>query len=238
MRERNLRPRDFVQRMKYSRWLLGEIERNPSFCRYILWTGEVLLTRDGCFNTHNLYVRNDENPYAMRPYAAQERWPVNLWAGICNDFVVGPYILPDRLNGSTYNNFLENVLPGLLEEIPLEIRKNMYFQHDGTPAHYAANVRAFLDEAFRGRWIGRGSAVSWPPQSPDFNPLDTFFWRYLENQVYKDVVQSREELVARIHGVVATISRDMLQRVQRNVRRRAEACLAMRGGYIEPFLPR
>ncbi|KOC58833.1 hypothetical protein WH47_02069 [Habropoda laboriosa] len=172
--------RDNIPRMEYSRWLLGEIARNPSFCRFVLWTDEACFTRKGCFNVQNSHVWDDENPFAVRSHAAQERWSINLWAGICDDFVVGPYILPNRLNGATYNNFLENVLPNFLEEIPLEIRRNMYFQHDGAPAHYAANVWAFLDEAFRDRWIGRGSAVPWPPRSPDFNPLDFFFWGYLK----------------------------------------------------------
>ncbi|KOC71338.1 hypothetical protein WH47_05048 [Habropoda laboriosa] len=236
VRVQTLHPRDYVQRMKYSRWLLGEIERNPSFCRYVLWTDEALFTRGGCFNAHNSHVWGDENPIAIRPHAIQGHWSVNLWAGICDDFVVGPYILPDRLNGPTYIHFLEHVLPGLLEEIPLEIRRNMYFQHDGASAHYAANVRTYLDEAFRDRWIGRGGSVPWPPRSPDMNPLDFFFWGHLKTAVYRDPMATRDEVVARIHGAVATISRDTLRRVQYNIRRRAEACIEVRGGHIEPIL--
>ncbi|KOC59847.1 hypothetical protein WH47_10761, partial [Habropoda laboriosa] len=142
-RVHTLQPRDYTQRMVYSRWLLGEIARNPSFCRFVLWTDEALFTREGCFNAHNSHMWNDENPLVIRTHAAQDRWSINLWAGICDDFVVGPYILPERLNGTTYQNFLENALLDLLEEI----RRNMYFQHDGAPTHYAANVRAFLDQA-------------------------------------------------------------------------------------------
>ncbi|KOC58641.1 hypothetical protein WH47_02229 [Habropoda laboriosa] len=143
VRVHTLQPRDYTQRMVYSRWLLREIARNPSFCRFV--------------------SRTDE--------------------------------------------------------------------------HYAANVRVFLDQAFHDRWIGRGGAVLWPPRSPDMNPLNFFLWGHLKTAVYREQpVQSREEVVARIHGAVATISRDMLRRVQANIRRRAEACLAVRGGYIEPIL--
>ncbi|CAK9794551.1 hypothetical protein ANTPLA_LOCUS15 [Anthophora plagiata] len=219
-RVQTLLPRDYGQRIQYSRWLLGEIERNPSFCKYVLWTDEALFTREGCFNAHNLHVWNDENPFAIRPCAAQERWSINLWAGICGGFVVGPYILPDRLNGLTYRNFLKHVLPGLLEEIPLEVRRNMYRQHDGAPTHYAANVQAYLDQAFRDKWIDRGGSVQKPSRSPDMNPLDFFFWGYLKTAVYERPVQTREEAVVRIHAAVAMISTDTLQKVQRNVRRR------------------
>ena len=31
--------------------------------------------------------------------------------------------------------FLRNELPGLLEDIPLMIRNQVYFQHDGAPPH-------------------------------------------------------------------------------------------------------
>ncbi|CAK9820332.1 hypothetical protein ANTPLA_LOCUS10558 [Anthophora plagiata] len=236
VRMQTLHPEDYIRRMEYSRWLLGEIERNPSFCRYILWTDEALFTREGCFNAHNSHVWDDENPIAIRTHARQERWLVNLWAGICDNFVIGPYILPEKLNGATYQHFLEHVLPNLLEEIPLEIRKNMYFQHDGAPAHYAANVRAYLDETFRDRWIGRGGPVSWPPRSPDMNPLDYFFWGHLKTTVYRDPLRTREEMVARIHSAVVSITTDTLINIKRNIRRRVEACIEVGGGHIEPIL--
>nr|XP_012144546.1 PREDICTED: uncharacterized protein LOC105662952 isoform X1 [Megachile rotundata]XP_012144547.1 PREDICTED: uncharacterized protein LOC105662952 isoform X1 [Megachile rotundata]XP_012144548.1 PREDICTED: uncharacterized protein LOC105662952 isoform X1 [Megachile rotundata]XP_012144549.1 PREDICTED: uncharacterized protein LOC105662952 isoform X1 [Megachile rotundata]XP_012144550.1 PREDICTED: uncharacterized protein LOC105662952 isoform X1 [Megachile rotundata] len=95
----HLNPGDYIQRIHYARWLVGKIERNPSFCKYVLWTDEALFIREGCFNAHNSHLWNDENPHAIRPRAMQARWSVNLWAGICGDFIVGPYILPDRLDG-------------------------------------------------------------------------------------------------------------------------------------------
>nr|XP_034190457.1 uncharacterized protein LOC117608861 isoform X2 [Osmia lignaria] len=194
VRVQTLLPRDYVQRMEYSRWLLGNIERNPSFCGYILWTDEALFTREGCINAHNSHMWNDENPIAIRPHAAQDRWSVNLCAGICDDFVVGPYILPARLDGTTYKNFLEHALPDLLEEIPCEVRMSMYFQHDG----------AYLDQTFRDRWIGRGGSVPWPPRSPDMNPLDFFFWGHLKTAVYRQPLTTRDEVIARIRNAVAT----------------------------------
>jgi hypothetical protein len=48
-------------------------------------------------------------------------------------------VLPARLTGENYLNFLNVDLPGLLEEIPLEIRRAMWFMHDGAPAHFTLN---------------------------------------------------------------------------------------------------
>ena len=183
VRVQQLLARDYIQRVQYSRWLLGEVLRNPSFNTYILWTDEAIFNREGCFNSHNMHVWSDENPLALRPRAAQVRWSINLWAGICGEFIVGPYSLPDGLDGPAYKYFLEHVLPDLMDDIPYEIRQNMYYQQDGAGPHFANIVRAYLGETFQDRWIGHGGQeahVAWPPRSPDMNPLDFFFWGYLK----------------------------------------------------------
>jgi hypothetical protein len=41
----------------------------------------------------------------------------------------------------TYEAFLRNELPCLLEDMPLTIKGQMYFQHDGAPPHYTQHVR-------------------------------------------------------------------------------------------------
>lgn len=94
----------------------------------------------------------------------RERYSVNVWCGIIGGRVVGPFILHGALNGRTYLDFLENVLPNLMEDIPLDVRQNMFFQHDGYPAHYALAVHQYLDATFPDPWIGRGSLFRWPPR--------------------------------------------------------------------------
>ena len=66
----------------------------------------------------------------------------------------------NNLTGNTYEAFLRNELPGLLEDIPLMIRSHMYFQHDGAPPHYTICVRELLNELFPNRWLGRGGPVA------------------------------------------------------------------------------
>ena len=62
-------------------------------------------------------------------------------------------------------------MPGLLEDIPLMIRRQMYFQHDGTPPHNTNRVTELLNELFPNRWLGRGGPVAWPPRSQNLTPL-------------------------------------------------------------------
>ena len=57
--------------------------------------------------------------------------------------LIGPFVFDNNLTGSTYEAFLRNELPGLLEDIPLMIRSQMCFQHDGAPPHYTNRVVVF-----------------------------------------------------------------------------------------------
>jgi len=41
--------------------------------------------------------------------------------------LVGPPVFDNNLTGNTYEVFLRNELPGLLKDIPLMIRRQMYF---------------------------------------------------------------------------------------------------------------
>ncbi|GFV72218.1 hypothetical protein TNCV_3354431 [Trichonephila clavipes] len=65
------------------------------------------------------------------------------------------YILPDRLNGSEYLTFLQEVLTEMLSDVPMPIRQRIRFLHDGAPAHFSIDVRAHLQATFPGDWIGR-----------------------------------------------------------------------------------
>jgi hypothetical protein len=44
-----------------------------------------------------------------------------VWASVIGKCVVGPYLLPDCLNGPAYCVFLQEVLLVLLEDVPLVV---------------------------------------------------------------------------------------------------------------------
>ena len=89
-----------------------------------------------------------------------------MWCGIVDGNIIGPYFF-DEPNGTVFLDFKENILLILLEDLPLQLRQNMYLQIDGCPAHWARVVREHLDLNYDQRWIGRGSIFSWPARSPD-----------------------------------------------------------------------
>ena len=95
-----------------------------------------------------------------------------------------------------YLRFLHEELPRLLEDVPLNKRGRMYFQHDGSPPHSSHEVRNFLNYRFPGRWIGRGGP--WPARSPDLSPMDYCVWGWMKELVYSVQVVTWDKSLSRI----------------------------------------
>ena len=207
----------------------------------IMYSDEVTVTREGIHNTRNNHEWAAENPHATYIRGQQQRISINVWAGIVNNHVIGPAILPDRLDRFSYLGFLQHVLPDLLDTagVPPEVRQTMWLQHDGAPAHYAVIVREYLNEAFPGRWIGRGGPVLWPARSPDLNPLDFFMWGYLRDLMYDNgPLADEEEVIARLVAASAEIKETpgIVAKVRQSMSQRVALCIQQQGGHFEHLL--
>jgi len=117
-----------------------------------------------------------------------------VWCGVTGDQLVCPYISLQRQTGDIYANVLQDELPAFIKNVPLQKRRQMYYQDDGAPSHFSQVVRQYLNHNFPNRWIGRGGTKNWPPRSPDLNPLDYNVWGYMEVMVYAHKVNTTEEL--------------------------------------------
>jgi len=120
-----------------------------------MFTDESHFNRDGVNNTHNSHVWADDNPHATVESNFQ-RFSVNEWCAVLDDQLTGPFMMEGRLTREAYLRFLQEELPRPLEDVPLNKRGRMYFQHDGAPPHSSHEVINFLNYRFPGRWIGRG----------------------------------------------------------------------------------
>ncbi|KAJ8952997.1 hypothetical protein NQ318_015357, partial [Aromia moschata] len=82
--------------------------------------------------------------------------------------ILGPYFFDVNLTGASYLDFLrDGLIPDLITLYPdIEERdrprNDIFFQQDGASPDYAAPVRAYLDEVFPNRWIGRRGPIEWP----------------------------------------------------------------------------
>ena len=108
------------------------------------------------------------------------------------------------------------------------------FQQDSAPSHRAFSTIRLLQRSVPD-FI---SPESWPPYSPDINPLDYLVWKVLQEKVYKGFeLQNEQQLRQRIQHCwnrvrLATITSGIKQ-----WRDRLQKCIDVHGGYIEQYFP-
>lgn len=227
---------DGLARLAYCQRVNQKLVEDPGFLNKILWTDESMFTREGIFNSRNQHLWQEDNPHAKRENSFQHKFSVNLWAGIIGNKLIGPVIFPNRLNSANYLNFLRNELYDLLEDVDLETRRTMWFQHDGCPAHFGLDVRNWLNNEYPNRWIGRGSNVlAWPARSPDLTPLDFFLWGTLKDKVYSKPVHSREELLLRITAASEEMKANFVN-LNDQIRLRLNVCAQNGGSHFENLI--
>ena len=150
-----------------------------------------------------------------------------------------PHVLQGRLNGESYLHFLQNILPCLLEDVPLATRRAIWFMHDGAPPHNYHIAHDHLNRTFHGRLIANRGPIAWPPRSPDLSPIDFFLWGHLKTLVYATPVDSQEDLLGRIQNGCDHIRNNMpgvFGRVRNSMIRRCNTFIEVGGSSIEQFL--
>jgi len=131
-RVRHLEPGDPARCMDLCHWITA----HPQLLSVILFNDEASFTRDSINNSRNLHTWSHDNAHETSVTKFQRRFSVNVWCGLLGNKSIGPFVFDNNLTGNTYEVFLRNELPGLLGDILLMIRSQMYFEHDGAPPHY------------------------------------------------------------------------------------------------------
>lgn len=230
---------DPARRLDFCRFMLNADVEDPDFLRNILWTDESKFDKDGITNYHNAHYwapKELRNPNKKRVKGSQRRFSVNVWMGIISNHLIGPYFLPDNLNGESYENFLRADLSDLLDDLPLNLIRDMWFQHDGCPAHFRRSVRDWLDTNYPNKWIGRGGPLPWPARCPDLTPMDFHVWGCMKSLVYSEPnpVSSVEDLRERIMDAANKMRTTLTTGVVKTgLRRRMRQCIRNRGGHVE-----
>jgi hypothetical protein len=225
--------------MDFCRFLTNADIEDPDYLKNILWTDESNFGRDGITNYHNMHfwAPKGHNPRRSKEGAHQHRFSLNVWMGIVHDKLIGPFFLPARLTGIAYEQFLNEELPMLLEEVPLATRMAMAYQHDGCPAHYYRGVRQWMDNHYPERWTGRGGPIPWPARSPDLTPCDFYIWGHMKALVYDRPIQSQEDLREFFLAAAEKMKAEIATRVTvSNVRKRLRACIRNQGRQFEQDL--
>lgn len=154
-----LQSNDYERRVNYVAHIMVELEDDPHLKKKIMWTDETRFHNNGTIN-HNNHFRSDSNPHIFSETHKQVCWGVNVWCGIIDEFLVGPYFFEENLNGNRYLDLLKKNLPILMESIPLQQRLDLIWQQDGAPAHNTLAVRSYLNKLYGDNWFGTHSRNS------------------------------------------------------------------------------
>lgn len=219
------------RRREFCELLFGQCHANSDFLDSIVWSDEAKFMLNGRVNRHNCYYWDTKNPHKI--ISSEMHAPgVMTWAGITSTGMVGPFFFPEgAVTGKSYLEFLRNqVFPVLRNHANIN---TLYFQQDGAPPHYHVEVRAWLDEHFPQRWIGRRGPIEWPARSPDLSPMDFFVWGYVRDKVYACNPRSLDELRNLIDFHVRDIPVDLTRKVCQSVYERCEQCVDADGYQFE-----
>lgn len=223
---------DFDRRLQFCEIMRNAFGQNPDFVNNILFSDEATFMLNGYVNRHNCRYWAQKNPNWLIEAHTQRPQKLNVWAGIINDNIIGPFFVNGTLTMERYLNLLsQNVVPTLQAIYPNN--NNLWFQHDGAPAHFGVVVRNYLNNVFPNRWIGRRGTIEWPARSPDLNPCDFFLWGYIKDKVYRERPNNLEDLRIRIIREMGAIENNVFGNVRRSFRERLEMCIQRNGRHIE-----
>lgn len=138
-------------------------------------------TRCGVFNIRNTHLWASRNLYATYETHFQERFGVNVWAGILDNYIIGPHFLPYTLIGESYLYFLREELSTLLDEVPYAIRR-IIFQHEAAQSHFTRRARDFFEwewTVLDWSWMKNCVTSTWPYTS-------RFFYLVVSRKKYYD----------------------------------------------------
>lgn len=220
--------------MEFCLWAQGQYFNYRNFLKNILFSDEATFTTNGIISSQNSRFWVSENPEWIINCRRQYSQKINVWCGILNERVIGPFFFEGNMNGEQFLHFLQNEFFNAVDNLPLQERANLHFQLDGCPIHNARQVREWLNENFPNHWIGRNSPlIHWPPRSPDLTPLDFFLWGFIKSKVYKTRPNNRDVLCTRIREACEEINAHQLRNVVKNIKKRYEKCIELNGGLVE-----
>lgn len=234
-----LTPEDIPRRLEFASQMLEMCDADPGFVRNIIFTDESSFTLNHAPNRQNVRTWSQTNPHEV--YAAHTQYPgrLNVWAGIFNHAILGPVIIDGTLTGEKYLSLLETEISERVAAV--DTCAELWWMHDGCPAHNYRPAREFLQHAFPNHVIGTyEQPIAWPARAPDLNPCDTFLWGHIKSTIYRSSrgapYPNLQALQCAIEECCANITHTQLAAVQQNFEDRLRHVIVAEGKLFEHLL--
>ena len=224
---------DYDRRVQTAEELLPLLE-DPVLGKLIFASDEATFHISGRVHKQNCQIWGLEKPNIVHQY--EDHSPkINVWCAMSSECIIGPFFFEEStINGQNYLEMLKKFFYPIIAR--KRIVSRMYFQQDGAPAHFSSDVRAWLDEKFTGRWIGRRGSIEWAARSPDLTPLDFFLWGYVKQKVYQQPIKDVDDLKQKIMNAIELISQETCNNVFSEFKKRLLLVQEQNGAHIEQLL--
>ena len=238
---------DFDRRVEYCETFLSFTQNEPDIIHRVMWSDEAIFRLNGHINRHNSIYWATENPNVTWEHTMQAEG-LTVWAYIWSEGVIGPYFFDGTVTAQSYLTMLHDYFYPIYRDLSanepiffiqestssdLLVNESIFFMQDGAPAHYASDVRKWLDANFPGRWIGRRGAIEWLARSPDLTPADFFLWGYLKDIVYKSKPRTLSDLKQSIISAFSSLDSALCKKVCESVPERFQKCIDADGHQFE-----
>ena len=141
---------------------------------------------------------------------------------------------PTTVNADRYKEAFDNAIVPYIQS--RRDRRSIWYMHDGARAHTADDILDHIQGVFGERFISNRSSIIWPPQSPDLNPLDYFFWGCIVDDVYKNDPNDLNELMDVVYLACEMMDGTKIRSGTQNFNKRVQMCYNQHGLHFEQYL--
>ena len=197
----------------------------------ILFSDEKVFDGDGQINLHNdvVYAESRKAANMNCGLFSKTKYPfkVMVWVGLTYNGPTTPVFLPPKTSFDS-DFYTRKVLPVIKKCGEELIGADFVYQQDGASCHTSVQTLEELENSE----ISFIAPNHWPPNSPDLNPLDYFFWSETARRLKQKKYKNRAELTQKIKETIKEIPINMVRQAINQFIKRVRAIERREGGLI------
>ena len=215
-------PTNRLKRIEFSK---NNFEKGPEFWGRVVWSDETMI-KSNPKHQKQFYKLHSSIPRKNRPVnsKSQNEGPSVMFWGCFYEGGLGPLVpIEGKLNSEKYIKLLEEYfIPFLRRESP-----DLIFMQDNSPVHTSRLSSQFLRDQ-------NIETLSWPPQSPDLNPIENL-WSILKRKRTNKfgLARTKDELIDQVQQIWSDFQTETRVNLSHSIKKRLPEVLKNKGGPID-----